>query len=249
MEDSSTRSWEQLAEEWAGQAPVNDYRNIFLMPQTFALLGDVAGRRILDVGCGEGGYSRRLAQQGAQVTGIDGSPTLIEFARQRATQEQVAVTHETRNANSLDGLADESFDLALAAMSLMDVEDYGGAAREIHRVLRPGGELLMSITHPCFDGRGSRWHKVDGEYLHYAVDNYSVSEAWEDFINDQFTRPVLFRHQPLQDFISPLLALGFRLTLFHEPTATLEQIRQAPRLARLKRVALFLFMKWLKPLI
>jgi SAM-dependent methyltransferase len=246
VEDNSTRSWEQLAEEWAAQAPLNDYRNIFLMPQTFALLGDVTGKKTLDLGCGEGGYSRRLAQQGARVMGIDGSPTLIEFARQRAAQEQVAVTHETRNANRLDGLADGSFDLALAAMSLMDVEDYGGAVREIHRVLRPGGELLMSVTHPCFDGRGSRWHKEAGVYKHYAVDNYSVSEAWEDFINDQFTQPVLFRHQPLQDFINPLLALGFRLTLFHEPTATPEQIRQAPRLARLHRVALFLFMKWVK---
>ena len=246
MEDSSTRSWEQLAEEWAAQAPFNDYRNVFLMPQTFALLGEVAGKKVLDVGCGEGGYTRRLAHKGAEATGIDGSPTMIEFARQRATQEGVTVVYETRNANALDGLADESFDIALAAMSLMDVEDYVGAVAEISRVLRKGGELLMSITHPCFSGRGSRWHKEAGEYKHFAVDNYSVDETWEEFINDKFTRPVLFRHKPLQDFMAPLLAQGFRLTLFHEPTATPEQILQAPRLARLNRVALFLFMKWVK---
>src|SRR5438045_4065123 len=143
MEDTSTRSWARIAEEWATHADANDYRNVFLIPRTFALLGAVAAKNILDVGCGEGGYTRMLARQGAHVTGIDGSARLVELAKQRAEEEKLTVVYEVRNANSLAGIADESFEIVLAAMSLMDVEDYVGAIAEIYRVLSQGGELLM----------------------------------------------------------------------------------------------------------
>lgn len=245
MEDSSTLSWNQIAEDWASHADSNDYRNLFLIPHTFALLGEVAGKKVLDVGCGEGGYTRILAGKGAHATGIDGSARLIEIAKRRAEGENLTITYKVRNASSLYGLGDESFDIVLAAMSLMDVEDYSGAVTEIYRVLRKGGELLMSITHPCFTGRGSRWWRnADGCVDHYAIDNYVEKEAWEEFVTDGFSKPVLFRHMPLEDFISPLLEFGFRLELFKEPAPTREQVLKSERLKRLNRIPLFLFMKW-----
>jgi len=247
MEDSSTQSWNQIAEEWVTHADANDYRNVFLIPHTFALLGEVAGKKVLDVGCGEGSYTRMLASKGAYVTGIDGSDRLIKIAKRRAEKENLGIIYQVANANSLSDIEDESFDVVLAAMSLMDVEDYGGASTEIYRVLRKGGEFLMSITHPCFMGRGSRWWRnADGVYDHYAIDNYGIQETWKEFITDKFAMPVLFRHMPLGDFISPLLELGFKLTLFEEPTPTPEQIQQSERLKRLNRIPLFLFLKWSK---
>lgn len=246
MEDSSTKSWDQIAEDWVTHADSNDYRNVFLIPQTLALLGDVAEKRILDVGCGEGGYARILASKGAQVTGIDGSARLIDIAKRRAQKENHATVYKVRNANSLHDM-EVGFDIVLAAMSLMDVEDYSGAIAEIYRVMRKGGELVMSITHPCFAGRGSHWWR-DGNrgVVHYAIDNYSIREAWEEFVTDKFAKPVIFRHMPLADFISPLLELGLTLTLFQEPIPTPEQILQSERLIRLNRIPLFLFMKWKK---
>lgn len=130
-DDSSTRSWESIADDWVTHADTNDYRNDFLMPNTFRLLGDVHGRRVLDLGCGEGGYSRELARRGAKVTGVDGSARLIEVAHERAGSAEVSVDLLCRNANALDGVAAGSFELVLASMSLMDVEDCEGAVREI----------------------------------------------------------------------------------------------------------------------
>jgi ubiquinone/menaquinone biosynthesis C-methylase UbiE len=247
MEDSSTQSWDQIAEDWVTHADSNDYRNVFLIPHTFALLGEVGAKKILDVGCGEGGYTRILASKGAHVTGIDGSARLIDIAKQRAGKENLTIVYEVRNANSLYDLEEESFDIVLAAMSLMDVEDYSGAIAEIYRVLRKGGEFLMSITHPCFTGRGSRWWRnADGVIDHYAIDNYGNRETWEEYVTDKFSKPVLFRNMPLEAFISPLLELGFKLILFKEPTPTREQVLQSERLGRLNRIPLFLFMKWIK---
>ena len=65
-DDSSTRSWEAAADDWIAHADISDYQNLFLQPRMFRLAGDVAGKRVLDLGCGEGAYSRALAGRGAR---------------------------------------------------------------------------------------------------------------------------------------------------------------------------------------
>src|SRR3954464_6343343 len=113
-DDSSTRSWDDAADAWVEHADSSDYQNLFLQPRMFALAGDVAGRRVLDLGCGEGAYSRELARRGARVTGVDGSGKLIEVARQRAASAGLDVDHRCLNASALDGLDAASFDLIVA---------------------------------------------------------------------------------------------------------------------------------------
>src|SRR6185369_4290246 len=103
-DDSSTRSWDAAAEDWIAHADGSDYQNLFLLPRMLALAGDVSGRRVLDLGCGEGAYSRALAARGARVTGIDGSATLIAAATARAAAAGLAVDHRCLNASALDGL-------------------------------------------------------------------------------------------------------------------------------------------------
>jgi ubiquinone/menaquinone biosynthesis C-methylase UbiE len=245
QDDSSTRSWEGIADEWVSHADTNDYRNEFLMPIMLAMVGDVAGLDLLDLGCGEGSYGRELARRGARVVGVDGSPRLIEVARERAASENVAVDLRCTNANQLNGIADASFDRVLASMSLMDVEDYPGSIREIARVLRPDGELLMSITHPCFQARVSRWIKDErGQPMFFAVDHYFDRVAWEEPLAAEFTKPVLRRHRPLEDYMTAPLAAGLTLQEFREPVPTDEDLKKSRRFWKLKRVPYFLFMRW-----
>lgn len=230
--DSSTTSWNLIAADWANFAETNDYRTHFLIPHTLRLLGPVDGKSILDLGCGEGGYARILSKKGAAVTAIDGSEKLIEIAQEKAGQEGLSITHLVRNANALDGIKAQSFDIVLASMSLMDVEDYRGALVENRRILRKGGKLLMSILHPCFSER--------------ATDNYFDKTPWKEFVAKDFRQKVLFRHMPLQDFINPLLDLGFKMQGFYEPMPTQEQMQASSRIPRLAKVPMFLFMEWTK---
>lgn len=247
-DDSSTRSWDAVAEDWVAHADVNDYRNHFLMPITLEMLGEVGGLRILDLGCGEGGHTRALAARGARVVGMDGSERLVAIARRRAADAGQQIEYFCANANALEGVASESFDRVLASMALMDVEDYEGAVEETWRVLAPGGTLLMSISHPCFTAPTSEWIRAEsGELRYFAVDRYFERIAWEDFIAPRFRRPVLRRHRPLQDYVQPLLARGFLLRDFREPTATPEHVRRSQRLGKLARIPYFLFMTWCKP--
>lgn len=247
-DDTSIRSWDAVADDWVSHADGNDYRNYFLMPLTLELLGDIRGVRILDLGCGEGGYSRELAARGARVVGVDGSAQLVAVARQRAADAGQEIEFLSANASSLEQITAGAFDVVLASMVLMDVEDYEGAVQQMWRVLAPGGRLLMSITHPCFSAPVSEWIRTDsGEPSHFAVDRYFERLAWDDFITPRFRRPVVRRHRPLQDFMRPLLDRGFLLRDFREPAATSAQVQMSARLSRLTRIPYFLFMSWERP--
>jgi 2-polyprenyl-3-methyl-5-hydroxy-6-metoxy-1,4-benzoquinol methylase len=246
-DDSSTRSWDAIADDWIAHADANDYRNFFLLPRMLAMLGEVRGRRILDLGCGEGGYARELARRGASVTGVDGSERLIAVARERAAAEGLAATFLRANANALDAVASGSHDAVVAAMSLMDVEDLRGALREVHRVLVPGGELVMSITHPCFSAPVSEWVRDDRRaLLHFAVDRYLERTSWDSYITPSFRAPVVRRHRPLEDYMSIPLESGLILREFREPEASEEERQQSRRFAKLSRIPYFLFMRWQK---
>lgn len=247
-DDSSTRSWEGIAEDWVAHADTNDYRNHFLLPLTLQMLGEVRARRVLDLGCGEGGYSRELARRGAQVVGVDGSARLVQVARERAAAEGLAVDYRCANAKALEGIALASFDLVLASMSLMDVEDYPGAVREAHRVLISGGELLLSLTHPCFSAPVSEWVRDPaGRPRYFAVDRYFERTAWDSRIAPAVRAPVMRRHRPLEDYVGALLQAGFVLREFREPSVTEEDLKKSARFQYLTRIPYFLFMRWLKP--
>jgi ubiquinone/menaquinone biosynthesis C-methylase UbiE len=244
-DDTSTRSWDAIADDWVAHADTNDYRNDFLLPRTLAMLGDVRGRTILDLGCGEGGYSRELARRGARVVAVDGSQTLVAVAGERASLAGLDITCARANANALVTIEDASIDLVLASMSLMDVEDYAGAVREIRRVLEPAGELVMSLTHPCFSTRAARWTRdAAGRPAAFVMDRYFVREVWEDFITPRFRRSVLRRHRPLEDYLGEPLRAGFVLRDLCEPSAGAADLEKSARFAYLTRVPYFMVLRF-----
>jgi SAM-dependent methyltransferase len=246
-DDTSTRSWNAIADDWVAHADNNDYRNHYLMPRLLAMLGDVAGKTMLDLGCGEGGYARALARRGALVTAVDGSARMIEIARERAQAENLGIRFVHANANGLHNLPSDECDIVIAPMSLMDVEDYAGAIVEVRRVLRSGGELFMSITHPCFSAPVSGWVRdADGSLKTFAVDRYFERVAWNETITPAFRGPVLRRHRPLEDYLSAPLANGLRLLTFHEPSVTEQELQLSFRFRKLARIPYFLFMRWIK---
>ena len=108
-----------------------------------SLASAVQGRRVLEVGCGVGDFAVHLAQAGATMTAVDFSPSAIEMARARAVAHAVTVDFRAADAQALP-FADASFDLLFSCECLEHLPDPARALKEMTRVLRPGGQLVLT---------------------------------------------------------------------------------------------------------
>ncbi len=106
------------------------------------LAGELGGRRVLDVGCGDGEFAVGTAERGAITTGIDASVAMIDAAKRRTLQSGLSVDFQVASAQNLPFPA-EQFDIVIAITILCFVEDAGPVFRKIARVLRPGGRLVI----------------------------------------------------------------------------------------------------------
>ncbi len=244
--DSSTECWSKLGSEWIEKAQTNDFRMYYIMPNTIGKFGDVKGEKILDLGCGEGGYSRELAKKGAIVTSIDCSEEPLEYAKKKAEEEQLEIKHYMRNSNNLYGLEDNIFDDVLSSMMIMDVEDLNGTLKEIYRVLKPGGKVFISMLHPCFKPPVEhKWFSNDGEIQVIVKDYYNPTE-WNGSITG-LERTVVYRHKTLSEYVKFFVKNGFILLDMDEPIPTEEQIKMSHRIEWLTKIPMYLFMELVKP--
>ncbi|MBQ7850682.1 MAG: class I SAM-dependent methyltransferase [Clostridia bacterium] len=240
--DSSTLSWNAMGDEWLALAQTGESRMRFIMPHMLGYMGDVRGKRLLDLGCGEGGYSRRLAAAGACVTAADCSEAALCYAQEQAQREGLEIAHYLRNSNDLFGIPDAAFDAALCSMMLMDVEDLGGTLREIVRVLKPGGRVYVSMLHPCFDGNHERGigRQGQGETREVVVKNYFEPREWEAPLPGG-TTSVIWRHRTLSEYVKAFVSAGLTICDMHEPRATQEEAQAFRSLTMLRRIPLFLY--------
>lgn len=151
-EDSSTSSWGKLGREWLELAQTGESRMHFIMPYMLQIMRDVEGKRILDLGCGDGGYARELTKRNARVVAVDCSKSSIDYCIELALRCGMDIEHHIRNSNDLYGLEADSFDIVLCSMMLMDCEDLEGTLSEVFRVLKSNGKVFASVLHPCFSG-------------------------------------------------------------------------------------------------
>jgi SAM-dependent methyltransferase len=145
------RYWESNARAWStlSRQGWDVYRDALNTPAFLALLPEIGGRSGLDIGCGDGHNTRLLAARGARMAGVDLAPTFIEYAREAKRENPLGIQYSIGSAQDLP-FASKRFDFGTAFMSLMDMPGPDAALREAWRVLRPGGFLQFSLTHPCF---------------------------------------------------------------------------------------------------
>jgi SAM-dependent methyltransferase len=194
--------YDVFADEFLEHAGDNLYNAHYDRPACLALLGAVTGRTVLDAACGPGLYAGELAARGADVIGFDQSPRMVELSRQRAPSGRFR-THDL--ADPLDWLPDQSVDLVLFALALEYLDDRTRALRELRRVLRPGGALVLSRMHPTGD-----WLRHGGSYFDDRVIDEVWSRGWR----------VRYWLSPLERTCEELHAAGFLIERLVEPRPT-----------------------------
>lgn len=241
-QDSSTIAWNAMGDEWFELAQTGEARNCFIMPNMLKFLGNVQGKKILDLGCGEGGYSRELTKRGAQLVSVDCSSKAIEYAISLARAENLDIEHFVRNSNDLFDIESEQFDVVLCSMMLMDCEDFNGTLQEAYRVLKKGGKVFASVLHPCFDGNHETGIGRQGVGIErqVVVKNYFEPKEWTAPLY-KGTIPVIWRHRTLEDYVKGFLKAGFIIEDVNEPQATDEQAQISTAMAWLKKIPLYLY--------
>ncbi|MCM3887161.1 class I SAM-dependent methyltransferase [Frankia sp. R82] len=229
---AQTAYHDDIGDYFARNADTSPYNAHTDRPAMLALAGDVAGLRILDVGCGAGHYAAELLAGGAEVVGIDGSATLLRHARQRLGDRAALRVHDAEKP--LDFLDDTSFDGVVCALTLHHIADRPRLLRDLRRVLRPGGWLLVSTTHPTAD-----WRKFGGSYY---------AEDWVDRLLAGGPLAVRYQRMPLETFLHELLTAGFTLERLLEPRPT-PRLRDIDETAydKLHQAPCFLAVRLLRP--
>jgi SAM-dependent methyltransferase len=184
-----------------------------LAPTALELLRSCDTERVLDVGCGTGELTQQIATAAAFVLGIDVSRRSVEIAR-----EQNAPLGNVRFAvgpleQLLPNVTEEPFSTAVAGMSLMTAPDLTAAMRAVADVLRPGGRLLATITHPCF--WPAYWGYDAADWFRY--DQEIFVEAPFRISMDRTDRVTTHVHRPLSMYLNEAAQVGLCLDLLQEP--------------------------------
>lgn len=179
-----------------------------------ALLPDLRGKRVLDLGCGFGWHCRYVREQCAQsVVGIDLSENMLGRARQATSDPSIEYR---RSAIEDVELPDDAFDLVISSLALHYVEQFDLVCRKINRWLAAGGMFVFSVEHPVFTAMAAqKWCcGPEGERLHWPVDEYqSEGLRHTQWLADD----VVKYHRTVATYVNTLIDSGFMISRLLEP--------------------------------
>jgi ubiquinone/menaquinone biosynthesis C-methylase UbiE len=247
--------WDEAAESWTDfvRKGKDFYREEMNNPAFFKLVGNVKGKKTLDLACGEGSNTRILARKGAKVVGVDFSKRLIEFAKQLEKKEKLSIEYSVSDAADLKKFPSSHFDIVTCSMALMDIENYQDAIREAARVLKRNGKFVFSIVHPCFEwGDVTSSGQLIGEWkyeegtpgssrraLHYETTKYfgkiKLKSCWD---MKRLTKPFTTTsfHRTLTDYFQALFESGLLVRRLLEPRPTKKGTSEYPQLRKHRKI-------------
>ena len=187
------------------------------LEKLIAAVGPMEGRRVLDLGCGAGGASVAIARRGARVIAVESSTARLTQARHAADVAGVKDEFHHSDLADLAFLRADSVELVVAVYSLAGVQDLGRVFRQLHRVMRPEGALVLSLPHPMALMLEPDTDDQQTPYL--------TRTAWSDQAitwRSGGDEGVSHVHQ-IGDLFTTLLRSNFRVDALAEPTASAER--------------------------
>lgn len=219
--------WERKAAYWDERmGEGNLFWRVLIGPASERLLDLQAGESVLDVGCGNGVFSRRIAQACASVVGIDFSPTFIERARTRTTEYADRITYlvaDATDAGQLLALGEQRFDAAVSNMVLQDMPTIEPLLQTLPRLLRPNGRFVFAVPHPAFNVIGASSVGIEEDRA-AGVETYYIKLS--DYLHVPPTKgigtwgesePHYYFHRPLSVLLGACFAAGFVMDRLEEP--------------------------------
>lgn len=172
------------------------------------LLGDVAGKRAIELGCGGAQFGLALSKAGAEVTGVDIAEEQLAHARDLAAAHDEQIDLIEASVTNIPMIEHESYDLAFSAFAFQWVEDLRSCFSEAHRVLKPGGRLVFSVDHPLY-------RCLDPETGELKTSYFDDSPRRE--YSEEFDAEMVIYRRTVSDILTALLKAGFSIEELREP--------------------------------
>ncbi len=195
-------------------------------PAVRALLPDLSGKRVVDLGCGFGWFARWAREHGAAgVLGLDLSENMI--ARARAETADPGIQYGIADLDRLE-LPTGSFDFAYSSLAFHYVEDFAGLTDTVHRALVPGASFVFTIEHPIYMAPTEPgWSTDHGGRRTWPVDGYSVEgKRTTNWLADG----VVKHHRTIGTTLNTLIGAGFAIRHVQEWAPTADQVERHPEL-------------------
>jgi 2-polyprenyl-3-methyl-5-hydroxy-6-metoxy-1,4-benzoquinol methylase len=250
-------AWEAIADGWAERVRTGtDETRVRVLDRAhLAALGDVAGKRILDAGCGEGRFARMLAERGAEVTGLDLSSRMIAHARAAEAEQPLGIEYIEASMAEMPALESGSFDVVVAYLSILDVLEFEEAYAEIARVLKPGGQFSWSTVHPAFVLPVAEWEPrnpgtvpiLNRDKLYLKVDNYFPSRQVRFKMWPTAPTETINYHRTITDYTAALRRAGLLIREISEPLPSAEDLEQREYLRHSVRAPAMMLFDCVKP--
>jgi len=230
--EESRAIWDQNAAAWDTKiGGGGGFQSILIAPTVEKMLNIQPGERVLDIACGNGIFSRRLAELGASVVASDFSPNLIERAKQRTIHHTERIEYHVVDATDEDqvlalaGDPAQRFDAAVCLNALMDMPEIEPLFRALAKLLKPDGRFVFSIMHPCFNGLAMSMLAELPDYAQEATYSIKISR----YLSTQVTKGTAiaeqpaqqyYWHRPLHQLFNSAFASGLVMDQLEEPALT-----------------------------
>jgi 2-polyprenyl-3-methyl-5-hydroxy-6-metoxy-1,4-benzoquinol methylase len=226
IDDDVKDIWNANAEFWDSKmGEGNDFHKTLIEPVQLNLLNIQKNDKILDIACGNGQFSRKMNQLGAQVTAIDLSDTFIEISRQKSDKSIDFKVIDVTKIDELKSLDDLLFDSIVCTMALMDIENIEVLIEFLPRILKENGKFVFSVLHPCFNSsenilsheQDESGGEVKNKYF-VKISNYLVEKSYMGIGMVGQPRPQYYFHRSISSLLNVFLKNGFYLDALEEPS-------------------------------
>jgi SAM-dependent methyltransferase len=225
VKPAASTSWDPLAhwyDGWVGESG-SEYHRQVAIPSVLRLLEAGPGEQILDIGAGQGVLAPYVTRAGAGYTALDASPRLVQLARRRHGGLGRFLIGDARRLAVISGLQKAAFDAVVFMLSLQDMEPLDPVLDGAGWALKPGGRVVILLTHPAFRvPRQSGWGWDEGRKLIFRrVDRYLTPlpvpmKPYPGRDNKSATRSF---HRPIEAYVNGLSARGLLIDRLDEVPA------------------------------
>jgi len=228
LRDEVRQIWDDNADFWdARMGEGNEFHKRLIEPSQLRLLNLRGGEAILDLACGNGQFSREMADLGAKVVAVDVSPRMIENAKSRSAGYENRIEYQVVDCTDrarLLALGEGRFDRIVCTMALMDISEIEPLISASAQLLTAGGHLVFSLLHPCLNSgrwkQGMEQYERDGklvdEYF-VRVTRYSEPLTAKGVAMRGQPVPQYYFHRSLSDLFALFFQAGFVLDGLEEP--------------------------------